>query len=269
MTTMTTPQNLSDEEIAILYGILRSHLNELPLKDIRNSAAAAGIDVTALPIGDDAQRRNAVMPSIDHAFGKMASGRRVIALCILAERLVADNPTLAAEVQKVLGKHGFQYLDGAFVPVGVLDAREAVHLPTRSASELARAAARLAAGDLSGAVTSACGAVDLATQHVYAMQGLGNPGGDSFSARVRRSFKALRIGDGLQSELKALGMSERDATEAATQTLRSAEHAADALQVLRRAMGDTHGSRPAVAAVAYNTVKMSSAICGLLFGKVP
>jgi hypothetical protein len=92
---------------------------------------------------------------------------------------------------------------------------------------------------------------------VYATQNLGSPGGDSFSARVRRSFEALRVGSELQSELKALGMSERDAAEAAIQTLRSAEHAADALQVLRRAMGDTHGSRPALAAVAYNTVKMS------------
>lgn len=259
---------LTDHELLTLYGALRSRLNALSLTDIRNTVAAAGIDITQLPAGADAQRRAAVMPSIDRAFGRLEPSKKLTALAIVAEHLRMRGEEVEADVQALLGKHGFQYIAGSFVPVGLLDAREAAHLPTRCASELARAAARLADGDVSGAITSASGAVDLATQHVYETKGLGSPGRDSFLARVNRSFAELSIATELQSELTALGIADKDAKEIATHTLQSCQHAAEALQVLRRAMGDTHGSRPALAAVAYDAVKMSSAICGLLVGKV-
>ena len=38
----------TDEDIAHLYGALRSELNKVSVQDIRNVAAAAGFDVTEL-----------------------------------------------------------------------------------------------------------------------------------------------------------------------------------------------------------------------------
>ena len=39
---------LSPEEITRLYGALRSELNKLSVQDIRNTVAAAGIDVSRI-----------------------------------------------------------------------------------------------------------------------------------------------------------------------------------------------------------------------------
>jgi hypothetical protein len=123
----------TDEDIAHLYGALRSELNNLPIQEIRNTVAAAGFDVTKVTAKSEARSgsgsRAEVMPAVDRLFGDMLSTAKETALRILAERLMERNSQLAESVQHILGQHGFQFLDGTFVPVGMLDAREARYLP--------------------------------------------------------------------------------------------------------------------------------------------
>ena len=106
--------NLSDEEITRLWGALRSELNRLSVQNIRNTAAAAGIDVTQVPATSEARTglgsRAEVMPAIDRLFGAMSRQGRITALRVLAERLT-DNEQ-SGSVQEILGKHGFQFIAG-------------------------------------------------------------------------------------------------------------------------------------------------------------
>ena len=44
-------------------------------------------------------------------------------------------------------------------------------------------------------------------------------------------------------------------------------HAAQALQIIRKTQGIAHGSRPTHSRMVYDTIKWASAICGLLEGK--
>jgi hypothetical protein len=39
------------------------------------------------------------------------------------------------------------------------------------------------------------------------------------------------------------------------------KHAAEALQVIRRTIGDVHGTKPAYSRIAYDSIKWASAIC--------
>jgi hypothetical protein len=207
------------------------------------------------------------MPAIDRLFGELSPQAKITALHILAAELIATSPEVHAEVQNILGKHGFQFIDEAFVPVGVLDAREARYLPPTSASELARAISRLVEGDESGAITAACGAVDLATQDIYRRYNLGDPGTVAFQAKVNTVLSRLNVFDNMKQDFMALGISERDAA-AITQHMRAGTNsAAQALQVLRRTMGDVHGSCPALHKTAYDAIKGAAAICGLLEGQ--
>ena len=145
-----------------------------------------------------------------------------------------------------------------------LDAREARFLPRSAANELGRATSRLIDGDYSGAITSACGAVDLATQAIYANHGLGNPGTASFQTKVNTALKRLDVFEEMTTEFVNVGMDSEDASAVVDHLKKASNHAAHALQVLRHAMGDTHGSKPALRQTAYDAVKWSSAICGLL-----
>jgi len=263
---------LTQDEITRLYGALRSELNNLSVQNIRNTVAAAGIDVSRIPSKSEARtglgRRAEVMPAIDKLFGELNPKAQETALCIIAERLIQENSNLSENVQKILGKHGYQFIDGAFVPVDILDQREFKFLPSDSASELARATARLVNGDYSGAITSACGAVDTLTQNIYQKYALGEPGKFSFQAKVNTAIDKLQIFEKMKNQFRELGLSENDSSYLVREIKKATNHAAQALQILRRAMGDTHGSKPALRQTAYDAIKWASAICSL-FENVP
>lgn len=126
---------------------------------------------------------------------------------------------------------------------------------------------RLAGGDESGAITSACGAVDAATQAAYRRHRLGDPSGVAFQAKVNTVMARLDIYGGMREDLTEAGLLAGDA-DTVVENLRAAINgAAQALQILRRTMGDVHGSKPALRKTAYDCVKWAAAICGLLEGK--
>ena len=258
----------TDEDIAHLYGALRSELNNLPVQDIRNTVAAAGFDVTQIPARSEARSgsgsRAEVMPNVDRLFREMSSKSKVTALRILAERLLGRNTQLAESVQHILGQHGFQFLDSTFVPVDMLDTREARYLLPSSASELAHAMARLVNGEFSGAITAACGAIDLITQFIYRRDSLGNPEQVAFAAKVGTVFKHLNLFCKMRREFEEVGVSPQDASRITENIPKATTHAAEVLQTLRRSLGDVHGSKPATYKTAYDAIKWASAICGLL-----
>ena len=101
--------SLSGDEIRRLYGALRSELNNLSVQNIRNTVAAAGIDVTQIPSKSEARTgigsRAEVMPAIDRLFGELYEDAQENALCIIAERLIEGSPDLAKDVQEII-KHG-------------------------------------------------------------------------------------------------------------------------------------------------------------------
>jgi hypothetical protein len=126
----------------------------------------------------------------------------------------------------------------------------------------------LANGDESGAITAACGAVDIITQAIYKDNNLGDPGKVSFAAKVNTVLKKLSVFEEMEKEFLELGISEDDASSIVDNLKKSTNYAAHTLQVLRKSMGDVHGSKPALRKTAYDSIKMASAICGLLEGRV-
>ena len=208
---------LTPEETTRLYGALRSELNKLSVQEIRNTAAAAGIDVSQITAKSEARSgsgsRAEVMPAMDRLFGTLSPEAKMTALQILAERLVLTYSPLRENVQSILGKHGFQFISGEFIPISLLDTRESKFLPNTATSQIAQATARLVDGDESGAITAACGAVDLITQAIYRSNALGDPGTVSFQAKVNTVLNALKVYDEMHSEFVSIGISKRDADQ--------------------------------------------------------
>lgn len=260
--------SISQEDNETLYAALRSELNNSSVQDIRNTVAAAGFDVSQITAKAEARSglgsRAEVMPAVDRPFGQMSESAQETALRILAERLTEQNPDLRANTQDILARHGYQFIDVNFIPVLELDAREARFISESAANELGRATSRLIDGDYSGAITSACGAVDLVAQAIYKDQSLGNPGHASFQTKVNTSLKRLDVFEEMRGEFVTIGMKAEDASAVVEKMKKASNHAAQALQVLRHAMGYTHGSKPALRQTAYDAIKWSSAICGLL-----
>ena len=129
--------------------------------------------------------------------------------------------------------------------------------------EISAAFDRLVRGDESGAITKACGAVDSLARAVYEKHNW-NDMPDSFQAKVNTIMKRLGVFDNMRAELSQLSMRPDDIDEIVEDVREATNHAAHALQVIRRAMGDVHGTKPALTRTVYDSIKWASAICGLL-----
>lgn len=61
-----------------------------------------------------------------------------------------------------------------------------------------------------------------------------------------------------------MGLTESDAAKITEEWQKTTNHAATLLQTLRSKMGDVRGTKATLRRAAYDAVKWSSAICGLL-----
>ena len=250
---------LTEQEVVIIGNTVISELTEqLSIPRIRQAVGRAGFDAARVPSED---RRSSVVPAIQKLFGEMSLDQKIRVLPILAGHLNTES------ANKVLNPHGYQFVDGHFVPLAALDARESRFMPPSSAEQISTAFDRLNIGDEDGAIAAACGAVDTATIEAYKVYGLGHPPG-SFQAKVNTVMSALKVYEEMETNLVLLGVVPETAKEIVTELHSTTKHAANALQVIRRTLGDVHGKKPAYTHLTYDAIKWASAICGLLEGKI-
>jgi hypothetical protein len=250
---------LSEDEVRIIGNAVIAELTEqLSIPRIRQAVGRAGFDTSRIPAED---RRASVVPAIQKLFGEMLPDQKLKALPILASHMSAEI------VNRLLQPHGYHFVDGNFVPQAAADAREFQFMPPSSAEQISTAFDRLSIGDEDGAIAAACSAVDTATVAAYGKYNMGQPP-DSFQAKVNTVMASLKIYPEMEADLIQLGVKPEDAKEIVTELRETTKHAANALQIIRRTLGDVHGKKPAYTRLTYDAIKWASAICGLLEGKV-
>jgi hypothetical protein len=249
----------TEEDVLIIgNAVIAEVTDQLSIPRIRQAVGRAGFDTARIP-GED--RRASVVPAIQKLFGEMPFEQKLRVLPILAGHLSAES------ANKLVKPHGYQFVDGHFVPLAAADARESRFMPPSSAEQISTAFDRLSVGDEDGAIAAACGAVDTATVAAYEKYNLGQPP-ESFQAKVNTVMNALKVYEEMEDNLIQLNVKPQTAREIVTELHETTKHAANALQVIRRTLGDVHGKKPAYTHLTYDAIKWASAICGLLEGKV-
>jgi hypothetical protein len=262
-------KRMTEEEATTLGNVVLSEVvDKLSIPSIRIAAAAAGIDASRIPAKSEEKggsgSRAEVAPALLRLYAELPLDRKIRALGILAERVGAGADDA---LTKLLTRHGYELRNGAFLPIGLVDEREALYLPPNATTELSKALSRLAGSDESGAITAACGAVDGTTTALFERHRLGNASASSFQAKINTALNRLGVFGKIERDLISIGIRPEDAQRIATETHEATKHASEALQVIRRALGDVHGTKPAYKKIAYETIKWASAICGLLEGE--
>lgn len=264
---------MTEDEVTVLGNALLAKVFELSIPNIRRVVATAGIDAGLIPATSEARggqgSRAEVVPAVQRLFSALPHHRKERALPILAEQIVMSHHgtqrgEVVAHLDHLLAQHGFRYDGGRFFPVNTFDEREREFLPPASYDEISDGFGRLADGDESGAITKVCGAVDTLTQALYANHSDWGPVPNSFQTKVNTCLKNLDVFETMQQEFLELGITEGDATTIVEEIRQATNHAAQALQVIRRTMGDVHGGKRALRKTAYDSIKWASAICGLL-----
>lgn len=250
---------------ASVWSVIRSVLyDQFSFGAIKGLVGLTGIDLTRLAHLEQRERGGAsksqLLSGIDVQVAEMTEPELQRFLRITVEEILRQRPSFEEKFQGYLARLGWAFHQGNLVTLEILDVLDLPELPEASRSELVKAATRLRDGDLSGAVSAACGAVDAVTAEIYAAENIGNPGNASFQERVGRSLKATRAVERLESDLASLGW-ETNRIGMFRDNFRGAlNQSAYVLQTLRSEMGDVHGTKATLAPLVFDSIKWAALI---------
>lgn len=250
---------------------IRACLQAFSFYDIKEIAGLAGFDLTTLAHLIQKPERGAtkgqLMTAVDAGFGKMDVAERTQFLTVVAEEVLRRRPEAQDQLSEYLSRLGWSFSNGTLSPLTILDPSDLPETPPESRADLLKAASRFRDGDLSGAISAACGAVDSATARVYQLQQLGDPGDDSFQQRCRRAAEARGVVPELERQLRSLGWPESEVVPFKKNFVSALNHGAYVMQTLRSMMGDVHGSKPILKSLVFDSMKWAELMVGSLLDR--
>jgi hypothetical protein len=254
---------------SITWGPIRSILeSELSFNTIKEVVGVAGLDVTQLAHLHQRQphgvSKGELMTAVDAALALVEPEVRRRFLTLAAEEILRRKPETHEKLVHLLERLGWTIAGSALIPVEILDTSDLPELPAAAHEDLIKAAVRFRDGDLTGAVSAACGAVDSTTASVYEESELGAPGDASYQERVKVSLRERGSFPALQQDLEQLGWSPGEAKRLIQNFEGAINQAAYVMQSLRSGMGDVHGSKPSLRALVFDSLKFSQLLVRLL-----
>ena len=197
---------------ALSWPPVRACLQEFTFSDIKEIVGLAGIDLAALAHLDQKPDKGAtkgqLMTALDGLIGKLEEVPKGKFVALAIEESLRRRPNLTERLGELLSRLQWSYSEGTLAPLRVFDPSDLTEAPTDSHHDLRKAAARFRDGDLTGAISAACGAVDSATAAIYGQEGLGDPTQASFQERCKKASGARGVMPHLEVELRALGWPE-------------------------------------------------------------
>ncbi len=202
-----------------------------------------------------------LMQSVDAQFEKFEFTNQIRTVRILAERLLDRTyPEDAPErVKALLLEHGFQFIQGKFIPVGLFDERELRFLPEAAAGQISTALDRLVNGDLDGALAAASGSVETAAAAVA-----NTSDAESFQQKTKLAIEAVGRLTALERELVGLGWKPERASMLFHNLRGALNQAAMVMQILRSDMSDVHGAKPVLEPIIYDALKLASVLVSFM-----
>lgn len=195
------------------------------------------------------------MTGIDQGLNALDAEAKERFIAIVAEEVLKRRPDTRQSLDENLSRLGWSLSGNAVLPIEIFDASILDELPSESREDLTKAAQRLRDGDLSGAISSACGALDSATSAIYASANLGDPMQASFQERCKRSLDARGVLPRMEHELGELGWPDKDIRPFRKNLEGAMNQGAYVMQSLRSQMGDVHGTKPILKPLVFDCLK--------------
>ena len=188
-------------------------------------------------------------------------------LNIVVEEMFERNSSIEEQLEKYLSRLGWQVIDASVIPIGILDRDELEELDEACKKDLIKAAKRFRDGDLSGALSAACGAVDTITSKIYLNKQLGDAGKASFQERCKVSLNAKGIFTAVENDLKDIKWKDSGIVPFNKNFEGALNQAAYVMQSLRSNMSDVHGTKSVLKPLVFDSIKWAQIIIRLLSGQ--
>lgn len=248
------------EDIDQAWNALRATLqSNFTFYYIKEIVGLAGFDLASIAhleqkAGGGASKGQ-LMTGVDRGLRELDEGSFKRFIAVVAEEVLKRRPDSRESLEINLSRLGWALSGNAVIPIKILDASILPELPSESHHDLVKAAQRLRDGDLSGAISSACGALDAATSEIYSTVGLGDPTKASFQERCKRSLAARGVVPQMEQQLRELGWNEQEIVPFRKNFEGAMNQGAYIIQTLRSNMGDVHGTKPILKPLVFDCLK--------------
>lgn len=265
----TKPREVNQmDDVIRAWPAARTCLQEFRFDDIKEIAGLAGFDVTTtahlVQKSHGGATKGQLMSAIDEQVGTMDSPARHHFLTILVEEILRRRAEMQEKLSEYLSRLGWSFVNQTLVPLDVFDTSTLADTPAECHKDLLKAAQRLRDGDLGGAISAACGAVDAATSKVYEERSLGDPTKASFQERCKRAALAKGVMIELDRQLTALGWPQTEVSPFRKNLEGALNQGAYVMQTLRSHMGDVHGTKPILRSLVFDCLRWAELIVGSL-----
>jgi hypothetical protein len=232
------------------------------LVEAKRIVELAGFDVIQIAQTDDHWKP--FIKLIKSEFFQFDDERKYRSLNIVVEEILNRKSETQEELEKYLSRLGWQIIDGNVIPIELLDRIDLQELDEVSRDDLIKSAKRFRDGDLSGAISAACGAVDSITNKIYQNKNLGDPTKASFQQRCTEALKAVGVFTAISDQLKDIDWKDSGIVLFNKNFEGSLNHAAFVMQNLRGNMSDVHGTKPVLRPLVFDSIKWAQILVRLL-----
>ncbi|MEM5433484.1 conserved protein of unknown function (plasmid) [Cupriavidus taiwanensis] len=243
----------------LAWGTVRAYLRDETFDDIKEIAGHAGVNMGALAhlhqrstAQGNGATKGQLLSALDGELARMPDAEQGVVVRFMTELLLARRPNLSEPLADDLARHGWGIADHHLVALELFDPAELAQLPAEPRADLLKAGQRLRDGDLGGAVSAACGAVDTAVAMVYARHALGDPRKASFQEGCNRALQATVD---LDTPLRELGWPDAMLKPFGQNFRGALNQGAFVMQTLRSQMGDVHGTKPVLKTLVFDALK--------------
>lgn len=256
-----------ERNINIIWNVLSVILeNNFTFSNIKQLVSLSGLDRTLLSHLEQSNNstKGHLINAIDNIIKDYSREDIKHFLAILVEEILSKKNELELDISRYLEKLGWSLHKGEIIPIDLFDPSELSEMNEVSHIDLIKAATRFRDGDLSGAITSSCAAIDNLTNSIYKDYSLGNPNIASFQERCNQSIIAVKLYDSIEEDLLVLGWVESDIAHFKKNLKDSLNKMALVTQKLRSGMGDVHGTKPVLKSLVYDCMKFSQILVSLM-----
>lgn len=241
------------------WGAIRATLKTFEFSEIKTILGLAGFDLNEISHLEQAPKEGAskgtLLSRIDMVFGQMDEGEQKRFMMILTEEILLRKPEMESQLESHLSRLGWSIIQGVLLPIQLFDRDDVENISEAPLLEMVKAAQRFRDGDLSGAISAACGAVDIVTARVYAEKDIGDPGEASFQERCKKSLNSMNVDGNLQRDLREIGWNQKDIDMFNDNFTGALNRGSFVMQSLRSKMGDVHGTKPVLKALVFDSIK--------------
>jgi len=238
--------------------------SEFSFYEIKELVGLAGMDLTELAhlvqkAGGGASKGQ-LMTAIDQSFARFVPDEKREIVSHLVQEVVSRRPDCKDRLEGYLARFGWGLLDDRVVPLTIFDPKDLEEITEAPRADLVKAAERIRDGDLSGAISAACAAVDTCTGAIYEEYQLGNVQNSSFQERCKKALDAVGSLQLMEDQLREIGWEDDRVAPFRNNFQGALNHGAYVMQTLRSGMGDVHGTKPILKPLVFDCLRWAEVV---------